>query len=109
MRQLTGEKVARSMPSSPQLRTEPLTTAMFDWRSRYVTLTPSSEPRDTDQVEPVEVERDAAGGDLDAVLAGDAGDVAGEVVRAGLGDLEEAVGIAGRVGRVDRRCAARPR
>ena len=48
--------------------------------------------------------RDAAGGDLDAVLASDAGDVARKIVRAGLGDFEEAVRIAGRVRCIDR-CA----
>src|SRR6185436_9844423 len=49
-----------------------------------------------------QVQRDAADGDLDAVLAHDAGDVAGEVVGAGLGDPEQAVGVAGGVGGTDR-------
>jgi hypothetical protein len=62
---------------------------------------PVQRANDAQEVKAVEVERDTVGGDLDAVLADDAGDVAGEVVRAGLGDLEEAVGVAGRVGRVD--------
>src|SRR5262245_7179973 len=44
MRQLIAEAVARSMPSPPQERTEPLSTAMLDWMLAAVTLTPSSEP-----------------------------------------------------------------
>ena len=51
--------------------------------------------------EAAQVEGDIAGGDLDPVLAGNAGDTAGEVVRAALGDLEDAVGVAGCVRRVD--------
>ena len=42
-RQLFAIEVPRSTPSSPQLRTEPLTTAMFV-RPFTVTLTPSKPP-----------------------------------------------------------------
>jgi hypothetical protein len=52
--------------------------------------------------EAAEVHGHIADADLDARLpGGDVGDIACEVVRTGLGDLEEAVGIAGRVGLVD--------
>src|ERR1051326_6108160 len=43
-RQLSVAAVARSMPSWPQARTEPLITVMLDWMAAVVTLTPSTEP-----------------------------------------------------------------
>lgn len=57
---------------------------------------------DAGKVETHEVDRDPAGRDLDAVLAGLARDVAGEVVRAGLRDAEEGCAGTGGIGRVDR-------
>ncbi len=51
--------------------------------------------------EPHEIDGDVAGVDLDAIPAGHAGHVGREVVRAGLGNPEDGVGIAGGVGGVD--------
>ena len=42
---------------------------------------------DAHEIKPVEVERNAGGGDRDAMLADHASNVASEVIRAGLGDL----------------------
>jgi hypothetical protein len=79
-----------------------LTTAIFRLADHGdANAVEGSHPSDSHQVEAVEVERDAAGGDFDAVLADDAGNITGQVVRTGLGDLEEAVRVARRVDFVD--------
>jgi len=93
-RQLIAARDPRSTPVRPQLRTEPFTTAMFVKPVAPV-RTPSTEPLTPTQVKPVEIEGNAADDDRDAGLTDHAGHIARQVVRTGLRNPEEAVGVAG--------------
>jgi hypothetical protein len=91
------------MPEPPQDRTEPLRTLTLIALSS-VTETPSSDPGTPTRSNPLRSSVTPLAAISTPVLGVHAGDVGCEAIRTWLGDLEEAVGIAGRVRGIDR-CA----